>query len=154
MKKNMIQRGFLGFPIGISIGVAIPIAISICVGDGLFYPVTPELIEAMGTELNAVVVQTALCGIIGAGFAMASVIWEIDSWSLAKQSGTYFAIACAVTFPIAYAANWMKHSAVGILSYVGSFIAIFVCVWLMQYIRWKRKIRKMNDEIKKQLRPV
>lgn len=147
MKKNVIQRGLLGFPLGIAIGFVITVIVSICIGGGLFYPVTPELIETMGNELNAVILQTILCGIMGTGFAMASVVWEIDSWSLAKQSGIYFAIACIVMFPIAYVTKWMKHSAVGILSYVGIFIAIFVVTWLIQYCVWKSKIKKMNDKV-------
>lgn len=148
MKKNIIKRGLLGCPLGISIGFIITVLISICVGDGSFYPVTPELIETMGNELSAVVLQTVLCGIMGSGFAMASVIWEIDSWNLAKQSGIYFAIACVVMFPIAYVTNWMKHSAVGILSYVGIFVVIFIFVWTIQYFAWKSKIKKMNDGVK------
>ena len=81
-------------------------------------------------------------------FAMASVIWEIDSWSLAKQSGIYFAIACVIMFPISYFANWMPHSTAGILSYVGIFVAIFLAAWVTQYSVWKRKIQKMNEGIK------
>lgn len=148
MKKEMILRGLLGFPLGIAIGYIITVIVSICIGDGLFYPVKSELIKIMGNELNAVLIQTVLCGIIGTGFAIASVIWEIDSWSLAKQSGIYFTISCVIMFPIAYFTNWMPHSAGGILSYVGIFVAIFVFTWLFQYFVWKRKVKKMNDEIK------
>ena len=147
MKKKIIQRGLLGFPLGIAIGFIITVFISICAGDGLFYPVTPELIETMGNELNAVVLQTALCGIMGSGFAAASVIWDMDSWSLVKQSGIYFAIACIVMFPISYFTNWMKHSVAGILSYVGIFIGIFILAWMIQYFSWKSKIKKMNDGV-------
>ena len=103
----------------------------------------------MGNELNAVILQTVLCGIIGSGFAMASVIWDIDSWSLAKQSAIYFLIACIIMFPIAYITNWMKHSIAGVLSYVGIFVVIFVIAWLVQYLSWKRKIKRMNDCFKK-----
>ena len=120
-----------------------------CFGDGFFYPVTPELVNKMGSELNAVLIQTGLSGIMGTGFAMASVIWEIDSWSLAKQSGIYFSIACVTMFPIAYITNWMKHNAIGILSYVGIFVAIFVITWLVQYFVWKRKVKRMNDGVRK-----
>lgn len=147
MKKQLIGRGLLGFPLGIAIGFVITVMISICAGDGSFYPVPPELIVTMGNELNAVVLQTLLCGIMGTGFGMASLIWEIDSWSLAKQSGIYFAIACVVMFPIAYVTNWMKHDAVGILSYVGIFVAIFAGVWLTQYFAWKMKIKKLNAKL-------
>ena len=65
MKKKMIQRGLLGFPLGIAIGFVITVIISMCIGDGSFYPVTPELIDTMKNELNAVILQTILCGILG-----------------------------------------------------------------------------------------
>ena len=149
MKRKLILRGLFGFPVGVAIGFVITIIISVCVGDGSFYPVTPELIVTMGNELNAVMLQTVLCGIMGAGFAMASVIWEMDSWSLAKQSGIYFSVVCIVMLPIAYVTNWMKHTVGGILAYVGIFVVIFLVVWLIQYSAWKRKIKKMNDSIKK-----
>ena len=149
MKNQIIKRGLVGFPVGIAIGFVITLIISACIGDGFYYPVTPELIGSMGNEMNAVNLQTALCGIMGSGFAMASVIWELDSWSLAKQSGIYFLIACIIMFPIAYIANWMKHSIAGVLSYVCIFIVIFVVVWITQYLSWKRKIKRMNDCFKK-----
>lgn len=149
MKKRMILRGLLGFPLGISIGYVITVLLSVCVGDGSFYPVTAELMDAMGSELNAVVVQTVLCGVMGTGFALASVIWELDSWSLAKQSGVYFAIACALMFPVAYAANWMKHSVSGVLSYVGIFGFIFVIAWVSQYFAWRSKIKKLDEKVKR-----
>ena len=149
MKKQIIKRGLVGFPVGIAIGFVITLMISAFIGDGYYYPVTPELIGSTGNELNAVILQTVLCGIMGSGFAMASIIWELDSWSLAKQSGIYFLIACIIMFPIAYIANWMKHSIAGVLSYVCIFIVIFVVVWITQYLSWKRKIKRMNDCFKK-----
>lgn len=147
MKKQMIKRGLFGLPVGIATGFVITVILSACVGDGRFYPVTPELAAAMGNEVNAVILQTVLCGVMGSGFAMASVIWELDSWSLAKQSGIYFLIACILMLPIAYAANWMEHSVAGVASYVGIFAATFVAVWLAQYLRWRQKIRKMNERV-------
>lgn len=149
MKNRIIKLALIGFPVGIVIGFVITLIISACIGDGFYYPVTPEFISLMGNELNAVILQTVLCGIIGSGFAMASVIWDIDSWSLAKQSAIYFLIACIIMFPIAYITNWMKHSIAGVLSYVGIFVVIFVIAWLVQYLSWKRKIKRMNDCFKK-----
>ena len=140
MKKKIIMRGLFGLPTGIAIGFVITLIISACIGNGSFYPVTPELIDTMGNELNA---------IMGVGFAAASVIWELDSWSLAKQSGVYFMIISVVMLPIAYVTNWMKHTILGVLSYVAIFAAIFVVVWLSQYLLWKRKIKKMNALVSK-----
>lgn len=151
MSKKLIKRGFLGFPLGIAMGFVITIVISCFANDGSFYPVTSELTEAMGNELNAVILQTILCGIMGSCFAMASLIWEIDSWNLAKQSGIYFAVACIVMLPIAYFMNWMKHDVFGILSYAGVFVAIFLVVWLVQFFVWKAKVKKINGRLSKGL---
>ncbi|WP_294831241.1 DUF3021 family protein [uncultured Gemmiger sp.] len=43
----------------------------------------------------------------------------------------------------------MKHTALGVLSYVAIFVAIFVVVWLSQYLLWKRKIKQMNTLVSK-----
>lgn len=149
MKKKIIMRGLFGLPTGIAIGFVITLIISVCIGNGSFYPVTPELIDATGNELNAVILQTVLCAIMGAGFAAASIIWELDSWSLAKQSGIYFMIISVIMLPIAYITNWMKHTILGVLSYVAIFVAIFVVVWISQYLLWKRKIKQMNTLVNK-----
>ena len=148
MKKKMMKRMWIGLPVGIAMGYIITLIISACIGDGAFYPVAPEFAEKMGNELNAVILQTVLCGVIGVGFAAASVIWELDSWSLAKQSGVYFLVIGIILLPIAYVANWMQHSVVGFLSYIGIFAGIFFAVWLSQYLCWKQRIKKMNDRVR------
>ncbi len=150
MKKQIINRGLFGFPTGIALGYAITIIISAIWGNGNYLPVTQELLKAMGNEINAVIFQAVLCGIMGSCFAMASVIWEIDNWSIAKQSGIYFAVISAIMLPIAYFANWMQHTLIGILSYFAIFVAIFIFVWLIQYFGWKAKIKKVNRRLKDQ----
>ena len=147
MKKQIIQRGLLGFPLGIAIGYVITIVISAIWGKGNYAPVTPELLETMGSVIDAVIFQAVLCGAMGSGFAMASVIWDIEQWSIAKQSGIYFAITSAIMLPVAYLANWMQHSLAGFLFYFGIFIAIFLLVWVLQYLSWKAKVQKLNARV-------
>ena len=48
MKKKLIGRGVIGFPVGIAIGYVITVIISICIGDGFFHPVNPELVNGFG----------------------------------------------------------------------------------------------------------
>ena len=148
MKKKIMKRIWIGLPVGIAMGYIITLIISACIGDGTFYSVAPELTEKMENELNAVILQTVLCGVLGVGFAAASMIWELDSWSLAKQSGVYFLVIGVILLPIAYVTNWMQHSVVGFLSYIGIFVGIFAVVWLSQYLCWKQRIKKMNDRVR------
>lgn len=78
MKKKIIMRSLLGFPLGIAMGYLITILISLCWANGYYSPCAPELISVMGNEINAVILQTVLCGILGTGFAASSVIWEME----------------------------------------------------------------------------
>ena len=78
MKKKIIKRSLLGFPLGITMGYLITILISLGWANGYYSPCVPELISLMGNEINAVIFQTILCGILGVGFAASSVIWKIQ----------------------------------------------------------------------------
>lgn len=150
MKKQVILRGLLGFPLGIALGYLITVVVSLLYGGGYYSPCVPALVESMGSEIGAVVLQTALCGLLGTVFAAGSVIWEMESWSIAKQTGLYFLLTALAMLPIAYFAHWMEHSVLGFASYFGFFIAIFVVVWLAEYSVLKRKIRDLNHKVEGQ----
>lgn len=147
MKKKIIMRSLLGFPLGIALGYLITIFVSFGWANGYYSPCVPELISAMGNEINAVILQTLLSGIIGTGFAASSVIWEMDNWSLVKQTGIYFLIISVIMLPIAYFAYWMEHSVVGFLIYFGIFVLIFAILWITMYIIGKNNVRKMNEKL-------
>lgn len=147
MKKKILLRGLLGLPLGICLGYIITIMISLIWGKGTYSPCVPSLVITMGSEIGAVLLQSILSGLLGAVFAMSSLIWEIESWSIVRQTGTYFAITALTMMPIAYLTNWMEHTIVGFLLYFGIFAAIFVFMWVVQYFIWKGKIRQMNEKI-------
>lgn len=145
MKKKIVLRSLLGFPLGLAMGYMITIMISLIFADGFYYPCVPELATTMGSEINAVLLQAFLCGILGSGFGAASVIWEIEDWGLVKQTGIYFSIVSVIMMPIAFVTRWMEHSLKGFLSYFGIFFVIFVAIWIIQYAIAKRNVKKMND---------
>lgn len=149
MKKNVLQRALLGIPLGISLGYVITILISLINGNGEYFSVPPQLVLDLGNEINAVLMQTLLCGILGGGFAAASVIWELEDWSLAKQTGIYFLISSLLMLPVAWLAKWMEHSFRGFLVYFGIFLIIFVVIWIIQYLIIRENIKKMNAKITK-----
>ena len=146
MKKKAFLRGLFGFPLGIAVGYLVTIFISLSLGQGDYSPCVPAVLHTMGSEINAVILQTVLCGLLGSSFAACSLIWEIDHWSIAKQTCIYFLITSLVMMPIAYFTNWMQHTIVGFLIYFGIFVFIFIAVWFSQYIIWKSKVRKINTK--------
>lgn len=147
MKKKIVLRSILGFPIGIFIGYLITIFISLGYADGYYLPCVPELISAVGNEINAVILQALLCGIVGTGFAASSLIWEIEKWSIVKQTGIYFIIISVIMLPIAYFAYWMEHSIVGVFSYFGIFALIFAFIWVVQFTIGRHNVKKMNENL-------
>ena len=85
--------------------------------------------------------------LFGAVFAGASVIWEKDC-SLTKMTLLHFLICSAATFPIAYLLRWMDHTAGGVLKYFGQFLAIYVAIWIIQYMRLRRNVNALNKKVK------
>lgn len=144
MKKKILKRSISGFSIGLSIGYVITIIISLIWANGYYSPCVPELTVIMGSEINAVLLQALLCGILGMGFSLASLIWEIESWGIVKQTGIYFLIVSVIMMPIAYITYWMEHSFAGIISYFGVFVLIFAVIWIIQYCRAKHNVKKLN----------
>jgi len=149
MKKEFARRVFVGLLGGIVISYLITIGISIVIGDGSYYPCVPSLIERFGNEVTAIIMQTALSAVLGAGFAGSSIIWEMDEWSLLKQTSIYFGIVSVLMMTIAYICEWMEHSVKGILSYFGIFVAIFIAVWIVQYLIWKVRVSRIKEKIQK-----
>lgn len=146
--KKMLLRAFIGFFIGIATGQIISVIISLSLGGEDFSPCAPDLVTSVGSENAAVALQSLLCGIMGMGFAAASVVWELDNINIAAQTGICFLMYSVFMFPTAYFAYWMEHSVIGFLTYFGIFAVIFVTMWIGQYFVWRKKVNEINDGLK------
>lgn len=144
MKKKIILRSLVGAPIGLALTVLITVFISLAIGDGNYYPVVPMLIEECGSELKAMILQTICSLLYGAAMAGGSVIWEMEKWSILRQTVTHLVVCSVSMFPVAYFMYWMPHSVVGIIVYYGIFFAIYLGIWLFQYFMAKGHIEEMN----------
>ena len=147
MKKAVITRSLLGFPLGIFISQTLLIIISLIAGA--YTPVEVHLAQQMGL-LPAVILQYFLSGILGAAFGGASCIWEMPDWSLLKQTSLHFAISIIAMFPIAWFSWWMPHNIAGALIYIAIFLAIYVVIYIINFFTWKNKIQKMDARIRKE----
>jgi len=148
MKKIALQRGLLGMPLGIAIGYTITIIMSLAFGDGSYQAVMPQVAEQVGSEMSAIVVQALLMALVGGTSAASSAIWEVDHWSIVKQTGIYFFLLAISLLPISYLMHWMERSLTGFLIYFGGFVVIFIIMWLSQYLIWKSKIKKVNEKLR------
>lgn len=147
MKKEILKRMIVGLLGGIAISYIITIIISWTFGDGKYYSCVPSLVVKFGNEINAVTIQVILSAVLGVAFAGASIIWEMDRWSILKQTGLYFGIVTVVMMSVAYVCEWMEHSFKGFICYFTLFFVIFVLVWIVQYIIWKVRISSLKAKI-------
>lgn len=90
--------------------------------DGQYFPCEPALVTLIGNEINAVLLQAILCGLLGAGFSATSIIWDIENWGIVKQTAIYFLIVSAIMMPMAYVMYWMDHSVKGVIGYFALFL--------------------------------
>lgn len=146
MKKRAILRGLSGFPQGIAISYVISIIISLCYGTGSYYPCPPSLTALVGSQSGAVLVQAVLCGLIGSFCAASSVIWEIESWSIARQTGTFFILILLFETLVSWLAGWIPNWYSLILNYI-IFIVIFILIWGIRCRMWKSRIKKINARL-------
>ena len=151
MKKKIILRCLIGAPIGLSISFIITLIISAMINKGEFYPVVPQFTIICGNELNAVIIQSLCSLLYGAAFAGASVIWEVESWSLLKQTVLHCIVISSSTLPIAYCMYWMPHNVLGIAIYIFIFFFTYFFIWLGQYFAMKKKIQAFNDKVKAEI---
>lgn len=108
----------------------------------------PKLTALCGNELNAVVIQTVCSLIYGAAFGGASVIWDMENWSLLKQTVIHCLIISVSMLSIAYCMYWMPHNFWGIAGYIAIFFFIYFFIWFSQYFAMKKRIQEFSNKVK------
>lgn len=148
MKKKILFRSLLGAPIGVTISLIITIIFSLSLGHGEYFPAPYELIEWCGGNATVAVIAQTVCSLfVGAVCGASSVIWEMEKWSLLKQTLVHLAVIAVPFFGIGYVLNWMPHHLYGALGYVGGFVAVYFVTWISIYFSIRAKIRKMNEQL-------
>ena len=147
IKKAIAKRAVLGFIYGVFIGQTILIIESLFMRDGNFYAVSASLLELAGTKIAAVIIQYFLTGIIGLTFASTTVIFEMDEWSLLRQSITHFIITSIVMYIAGFLCGWFPHTVGSTLVWFGVFVVVYLIFWVCFSLYYKNKVKKMNDAL-------
>jgi hypothetical protein len=100
-----------------------------------------------GNEITAVILQYVLSAILGFASAFGSAVFEIEEWSITKQTIIHFLILTTSMFPVAYFTYWMRHTLSGILSYLFIFVVLYILLWFLQMHFWKKRIEGINRKL-------
>lgn len=102
MRRALVRRCLLGIPCGIAFGHMVAIILSLVLRLGYFMPCPVSLPEAVGGEMNAVILQTGLCGLLGSGLGAASLLWRIPRWKPWQKAAAFLAVALLLSLPAAF----------------------------------------------------
>lgn len=130
MWKKAVLLGALGYAVGIVIGVVI-----------FLFNSSHNFAEALPSIL--------LSGIPGAVAMGSSVIYGVERWSVARATVTHFLITFGGLYLVGFALGWFRFGEPAFWIFTAAMVAAYVLVWLIQYMAYKRQVRKMNEDLRK-----
>ena len=142
MVKKLLLRALHGFGTTISVCLLVQLVIAQTTGSS----VTPAFEAHFRSEAAAALAQLGLTGIVGAAFACAAEIFEIERWGFLRQGIVHFLVTAAVWMPIAYIC-WMPESRVGIWLAIGGWTLTYAVNWMVQYLIYRHRIAALNRSI-------
>lgn len=159
MKKDLLRRGLVAAPLGLTIAVFITIvesAIANSIADSItgggasaYYAVTPESMAFWGGEFNAEVCAFVTSLAYGFMWGSISVIWEIPTWSLTRQTITHLSIAATGSLLFIMANFIMPTGSVfEFVLWYAIWCAIYAVIWLIAKHRMAKAARDVNARLK------
>ena len=142
MAKKLISRALHGFGITVSVCLLVQLVIAQFTGNS----VTPAFGSHFRNEAAAALAQLGLTGIVGAAFASAAEIFEIERWGFLRQGIVHFLVTAVVWMPIAYLC-WMPDSRAGIWIAIGGWTLTYAVNWTVQYFLYRHRIAALNRSI-------
>lgn len=87
--------------------------------------------------------STFITGVIITAVVATSVLYEIESWTLTKQSIVHFAIMLITVFPCLLFSGWFPiKGIVDVLKVLGIFLFVGAVLWAFAYFLFTKIIRK------------
>lgn len=125
--KKATLLGLAGFVIGSFIGACLMLT-----GSKTFPEALPHILAG---------------GLYGALAMGSSVVYGVEKWSIARATATHFLLVFALYFLLVISMGWFSLDAPAFWIVVGAMAAGYVLIWLLQYLFFRRRIRKMNDDL-------
>lgn len=149
MKRRLINHFLFGLPLGVTYGLLVTLGYSYAWGAHVYSPSTPVFVSASSNSLNVLSFSILIWALMGALFAVAVLIFEMDHWSLARQTLTHFCVTLVGFMALAYLAGWYPLNLTSLSSEVLVFVVIYLVFWFSSMLRTRRNVAAINRKIKK-----
>ena len=147
--RKMLQHLGVGITIGTFIGLLVSFFISLSVGEGKFYPSTPDFMNQFSTELAALGWSIVLWSVIGIMFSFASRIYRKDNWSIVKQATVHFSCTYLGLLLLNVLLNWFDYTVSDVIRYTIIFISIYVSITVYSMLKVKLSVDEINKKLSK-----
>ncbi|MBT9175719.1 MAG: hypothetical protein DDT20_00019 [Firmicutes bacterium] len=136
--KSGLGRGLLGVPVGVFITTTIFYLHSLVIG--------PRALEALSTNFA---VQYWAGIAVGFIFGAMSVVFDIDEWTLTRQTVIHFAVTVSVFLPASLLAGWVSAEKGAVLIFMMTFMFIYCGIWYTHYAYWQKRISEVNSRLRR-----
>lgn len=147
--KTVIKLAVIGALLGMVICTAITLITSFFSESGKLLFCAPELIKIIGGYPLAVAFELAVSALYGALVVGASVVYDIDEWSVLKSTVIHCAITLCSYYLTGFVLRWFSIADVKEnLIMLTVFAVIYFLIWLINYIKYKSQIKQFNEDLK------
>jgi hypothetical protein len=105
----------------------------------------------MPNELVASFWQFILCGILGSACAGAYPLFQIERWSLARQTIVHFLVVVSTLITVASICGWTNpegsFSLTSVAVYLAIAVLVYLIIWVSISLYWRNWVRKANGRL-------
>lgn len=135
MKNRMLILALVGYIMGMMLGAFI----NVFAGD-------PSWIADNKWFFMA---QLFGSGLLGAFNMAGTIVYDIEDWGLTRATVTHYALALGAFLVANFTLGWFPME-IMLYVFIMFTIAYFI-IWLIMFLKFKREIRLMNQELKEML---
>lgn len=89
--------------------------------------------------------STLAIGVIVAAVAGASVVYQVERWSLRKQSLLHFGIMLVTVLPALFLSGWfLLDTAWGYVAVIGMFLIVGAVLWTVLYLIFTKLVPRTH----------
>ncbi|TDT63801.1 DUF3021 domain-containing protein [Fonticella tunisiensis] len=133
--KKFVLRGLFGITFGVFINQLVYLIMAL---QGSIVQISSDIIIS----------QFFLASLTGFYCTGISVIFEIEEWSLLRQTITH-SIAMLPFFPISIYAGWIPGNLIGRVIFILNYILVYLIIWFSFKKYWEKKAKELNEGLKK-----
>lgn len=91
--------------------------------------------------------QFIISAILGFKLAASSIVFDMEPWSLLKQTIAHFIIFSFIYFSIAICGRQIPKGNIARIKYIVLYVMIYIIAWFVFKAYWKRKTIEINKKL-------